>query len=198
MADRETLAVYAARAAEYAKRFGQTKPDLHLLAFLDALPEGGRVLDLGCGTGKSTAMMKAVGFEADGMDASPEMAAIAAEQNDVDVQVAAFDQLEAEELYDGVYANFSLLHAPKSEISGHLLRISRALKTGGHFHIGLKTGKGEARDKLGRFYAYYSDAEITRLLNDAGFDVLHRSFGAEAGLDGTVAPWIVLLTRKVR
>ena len=198
MTDKETLNVYAAKAQDYAKRFSSAKPDLHLAAFMLAVPNGGRVLDLGCGTGRSTAFMIEAGLKADALDASAEMAEIAGSEYGVQVRVAGFETLEAEGVYDGIYANFSLLHAPKAEMPEHLARISKALVPGGFFHIGLKTGTGEKRDAMGRFYAYYTDAEITGLLEDAGFVVIERSFGADAGLDGPVAPWIILLAGKVK
>ena len=98
--------------------------------------------------------------------------------------------------YDGIYANFSLLHAPKSEMPDHLARISKAMKPGGALHLGLKAGDGERRDRFGRFYAFYQDAEITGLLADVGLTVETRDFGEEAGLEGTVDPWIILTARK--
>lgn len=197
MTDKKTLSAYAAKAKEYAERFTSAKPDLHLAAFMLAVPNEGRVLDLGCGTGRSTAFMKQAGFKVDALDASPEMAEIARSENGVEVTVGGFDTLEAQGVYDGIYANFSLLHATKTEMPEHLARVSKALVPGGFFHIGLKTGTGEKRDALGRFYAYYTDAEITGLMEDAGFVVIERSFGADEGLDGTVAPWIILLAGKV-
>ena len=195
-ADRETLRVYGDRAADYADMVAQMAPDRHLQSFIDSVPKGGRVMDLGCGHGRSTALMIEAGLKAEGLDASPEFAEIARSAFGVDVKVAEFDSLSVEEAYDGVFANFSLLHAPKADMPGHLARIARALRPGGTFHLGLKTGEGERRDGLGRFYAYYTDAEISDLLEKAGFVVLNRSFGAEPGLDGVVAPWIVLLCRK--
>lgn len=196
MADRQTLAVYAARAADYAKRFGKEGGSQHLKAFLAGVVPGGRILDLGCGPAFAAAAMKRAGFEVEAWDASPEMARIAHEVNGVEVRVAAFEDLSDIARFDAVYANFSLLHAPKADMPGHLARIARALKPGGLFHIGLKTGTGEKRDTIGRFYAYYEDAELTRLVEAAGFRVLHRSTGEDTGLDGTVAPWIILLARK--
>ena len=198
MADQETLNVYAARAKEYADRFSSKTPSLHLAAFMLAVKDKGRVLDLGCGTGQATAFMRAEGLEVEAVDASPEMAAIASQKFDIDVRIAEFNDLDSEGAYGGVYANFSLLHAPKSEMPTHLARVSKALVSGGIFHIALKTGEGEHRDSLGRLYAYYTDAEITKLLADAGFIVIERSFGVDKGLDGSSAPWIILLTGKVR
>ena len=152
MADAETLSVYAIRAEDYAARFNDTGPGKHLSAFMADLPAQARVLDLGCGTGRSTAFMKEAGLRADALDASPEMAEIARTENGVDVTIGGFETLDAEGIYDGVYANFSLLHATKSEMPDHLARVSAALVPGGFFHIGLKTGTGERRDALGRFY----------------------------------------------
>ena len=52
-------------------------------------------------------------------------------------------------------------------------------------------------DALGRFYAYYQDAELTALLEEAGLSVETRNFGADEGLDGTLAPWMILTARKI-
>ena len=87
MADRETLNVYAARAKEYADRFSSKTPSLYLAAFMLAVKKKGRVLDLGCGTGQATAFMLAEGLEVDSTDASPEMASVAKEKFDIDVQI---------------------------------------------------------------------------------------------------------------
>jgi SAM-dependent methyltransferase len=195
-ADRETLRVYGTRAADYAAMSAQTSADRHLQAFIDAVPDGGDVLDFGCGHGRSTALMIDAGLKAEGLDASPELAAIARDRFGVKVTVAGFETLDAKGAYDGVFANFSLLHAPRADMPTHLSRIAKALRPDGAFHLGLKTGEGEIRDALGRFYAYYMEAEIAGLLEDAGFSVLSRDFGADAGLDGTIAPWIVILARK--
>ena len=195
MPDRETLSVYAARAGDYAAAFDRPGPDRHLEAFITALPSGARVLDLGCGPGRAAAAMRDAGLLVDASDASPEMAEVAKALYGLIVDVSDFTRLAARARYDGIYANFSLLHAPKAEMPGHLSRIARALKPGGLFHIGLKTGTGESRDGLGRFYAYYEPDEITALLEAAGFRIGSRHTGSEAGLDGTNAPFIILKAR---
>lgn len=196
MSDPETLAVYAAQAEAYASRFGKTVENPHVTAFLADIPEGGHVLDLGCGPGNAAAAMLTAGYRVEAWDASPEMAELARRTHGLEVRVASFSDLDAQGKYDGIYANFSLLHAPKSKMPDILNRIAQALKSGGILHVGLKTGKGEKRDALGRFYAYYEDAEITALLREVDLSVTARSFGEGTGLDGTVAPWIILRARK--
>lgn len=136
--------------------------------------------------------MRDAGHSVDALDASPEMAKLAKEKFGLDVTVASFDSLTAEADYDGIWASFSLLHVPKADLPTILTAIHRALKPGGQFHISVKLGTGEARDSIGRFYAYYSDAELTALLATAGFTVTERDFGNSPGLSGESAPWIAL------
>lgn len=194
MSDKETIDVYNARAAAYADTFARTKPDADLLAFMDAVTPNGHILDLGCGPGNSAAMMQAAGFTVEATDASPEMIRIAREQHKVDAQLATFDDIAGSDLYDGIWANFSLLHAPKACMPRHLSAIRKALKPGGIFHIGLKIGDNANRDKIGRLYSYYQEDELKHLLTSAGFTPRSTRLGAEPGLDGTVAPFIIVLS----
>jgi SAM-dependent methyltransferase len=193
--DDETLGVYAAQADVYAKNFSKAEPDPLLTDFIAAVAEGGAVLDLGCGPGDAARAMEDAGLRVDAVDASPEMARVAKEMYDIDVWVDGFDSIEEVDDYDGVWANFSLLHAPKAEMPGHLERLHRAMRSGGVFHLALKQGDGEKRDKLGRFYAFYQQDELSELLEAAGFTVGDWSFGEGAGLAGTVDPWMAVTSR---
>ena len=194
--DRETLDVYGRMAADYVAMADRERNDRPLDSFIKSLPARARVLDLGCGPGRAAARMAQAGLQVDAWDAAPEMAALARERFGLEVRVATFDALDADAVYDGIYANFSLLHAPRSEMPGHLDRIAKALTAHGLFHMGLKTGVGEKRDSLGRFYAYYEESELAGLLGTAGFEILSRATGTESGLDGVEAPWIVVRARK--
>lgn len=192
MSDRETLGIYDTRAADYADMVENADPSRHLTAFIEALPQGGRALDLGCGPGNAAAQMVKAGLRVDAWDASPQMVRLARDKYGLNAEVAGFHDVTATSHYDGIYANFSLLHAAKADMPGHLGRIAHALVPGGLFHIGMKTGEGEKRDTIGRFYAYYTDPELTGLLEDAGLTVQSRDTGREVGLDGVEAPWIIM------
>ncbi|MDD9717315.1 class I SAM-dependent methyltransferase [Dinoroseobacter sp. PD6] len=196
MSDPQTLAVYAREAERYRARFADKGADGHLQAFLDALPAGADVLDLGCGPGRAAALMQADGHRVVAMDATPEFVAQARALG-VDARLARFDDLDAAAAFDGIWANFSLLHAPRAEMPGHLAAIARALRPSGLFHLGLKLGTGEERDALGRFYTYYTDAELQQLLTDAGLTVSHTDFGTGEGLSGRTDPFIIVTSRRV-
>ncbi len=195
--DQKAIAVYNEKAADYAARFDtNAKPGAHLRRFIEALPSGGDVLDLGCGTGGASRHMMAAGLNVDAMDASAEMIRVAAKVNGVTARQGTFDDLDAVDAYDGVWANFSLLHAPREKLPLHLAAIVRALRAGGVFHIGMKTGAGTTRDHLERKYTFVSETELRDLLTDAGLEIVAQDVGHEVGLAGTDDWWIVVMAVK--
>jgi len=191
-ADSETLAVYAARLDDYARMVDDLTGDPRLAAFIAALPAGARVLDLGCGPGWAAARMAAAGLKVEATDAAPEMVEKAAGIPGVTARVATFDDIAGEDVYDGIWANFSLLHAPRADMPRHLAALHRALKPGGLLHLGMKTGTGEHRDSLGRFYAYYTEDELHDLLCQTGFVPFASETGSDRGLEGIPQDWITI------
>jgi SAM-dependent methyltransferase len=195
-ADPETLAAYAAHAADYADRFRQDQPDPSLAAFIAALPLTAHVLDLGCGPANASAFLRAAGHHPDPVDASPEMVALANARHAIGARLATFDDIDAVARYDGVWANFSLLHAPRKDLPRHLAALARALRPGGLLHLGMKTGDGEIRDRLGRHYTFVSVAELSALVEAAGFTLLSTETGEEVGLAGSLDPFVILTARR--
>lgn len=195
MSDPETLAVYEARAQEYAARFDRGAADSDLRAFLAAVAPGGRVLDLGCGPGRSAALMAEASLVVEAWDAAPGMVRLARDRG-VEARLARFDDLDAEALYDGVWANFSLLHAPREAFRGHLRAVARALRPGGVLHLGMKTGQGEGRDALGRHYVFWEVEALRSALEEAGLRPLRCREGEAAGLAGTREPFAIWLAER--
>lgn len=191
--DRETLAAYAARIDDYRNMASESAQRNEFRdAFIAALPTDARVLDLGCGPGHDAAAMADAGLDVIAMDASPEMIAVASAIAGLTTRLASFADLSDVAAFDGVWASFSLLHAPRAEFPAHLGNIFRALKPGGLFMIGMKTGIGEARDALGRYYTYYEVKELTDLLQAAGFNVTTSKEGRAKGLAGPSEPFVVM------
>ncbi len=192
MSDAKTLGVYAAKAQEYADFNQSITGDPQLQAFIRVVQPGGTVLDLGCGPGIAAQQMARAGLVVTAIDPVPEMVALAAQKDGVTAKQASFDDLTGTGIYDGVWANFSLLHAPRGDMPRHLKNIATALRPNGVFHIGVKTGTGEHRDTLGRLYTYFTQDELTGLLADAGLTVKEHAKGRDKGLDGTLADWVCL------
>ncbi len=190
--DPETVNVYGAQADEYAAQNRDDSTDPNLAAFVAGIAPGGRVLDLGCGPGIAAARMADAGLLVDATDATPEMVRLSAAHPVVTAWVASFDEITGSDIYDGIWANFSLLHAPRTALPAHLGAIRRALRPGGLFHIAMKTGTGARRDALGRLYTYYGIEELQDLLRAADLTPFEHATGASVGLDGTLADWVVI------
>lgn len=194
-ADARTIAVYDAQAAAYADRFQTAEPEPALQSFIEALPQGARVLDLGCGPGNASAFMRATGLDPDPVDASPAMVALANDRHGIGARLATFDEIAGEAAYHGVWANFSLLHAPRADLPRHFAALHWALIPGGLLHVGMKTGTGEARDRIDRFYTFVGRTELAGLLEAASFTVIAVEEGEERGLAGTLDPFVLMRAR---
>ena len=164
--DAPTLQFYRENAQAYAE--WAKAPSTRLTGFLALLPPGGAILELGCGAGNHAAKMLAVGFALRATDGSPEMAEIASRRLGHPVEAMLFDELDADQAYDGVWASACLLHVPRDDLAGILAQIHRALKPDGVFYASFKVGQGDGRDALGRYYNYPSSRWLSSVYDEAG------------------------------
>ena len=143
------------------------------------LPEGARVLELGCGAGDPCTRLLAARFDVTGVDLSAEQLARARRN----VPSARFVQADLTTLelepasWDAVAAFYVLNHVPRDLLPGLLARIAVSLVPGGLFLASLGTGD-EAEwtgDWLGTtmFFSSWDAPTNRRLLGDAGFELLH-------------------------
>jgi len=193
--DDATLQFYRSNARSYAD--WAKAPSTRLRGFLALLPPGGAILELGCGAGNHSAVMLAEGFSVRATDGSPEMAEIAAQRLGHPVEAMRFDELEAHEAYDGVWASACLLHVPRDELAGILARIHRALKPSGVFYASYKMGESDGRDSLGRYYSYVSPDWLKATYASAGpWITLSSETSVIQSFDETQANMLNLVVRK--
>lgn len=194
--DDATLLFYAEQAQTYAAT-ARDGPSRLLEGFLKRLHPGARILELGCGDGRDSEAMLALGFRVDPTDGVEAMARQAEARLGRPVRVMRFDQLDDLDAYDGVWANASLLHAPGPALPDILSRIFRALKPGG-LHVGTyKAGDTDGRDGLGRYFNYPS-AEALEAAYRASADWEAISIQRYAGGDylGGQRPWLAVTARR--
>lgn len=193
--DPETYAFYQARAPRWVFHSGDHHSH-QLDAFLDRLPPGSNVLELGCGGGRDAARIRTRGFTVDATDAVPAIVARANQAFALGARVMAFHELEAEAAYAGVWAHASLLHAPRDALPGVLARIRRALVPGGWFFSSYKLGDAQGRDLLGRLHNFPPADWLIARYEQAGFAIALQETYAGKASDGTMRDWIDLIVRK--
>ena len=194
--DDDTLQFYRRNAEAYAQR-EITSRHARLTKFLALLPQDAAILELGCGAGGDSAEMLARGFDVTPTDGSPELAAIAARRLGRPVGTLLFHDLEAVEVYDGVWANACLLHVPRDQLANVLARIRRALKPGGAFYASYKSGDGDGRDALDRYYNYPTADWLRGVYAQAGaWTDLSIETGEVRGFDDAMAEMLFVLARK--
>jgi SAM-dependent methyltransferase len=193
--DEKTLQFYRSNAQSYAD--WAKAPSTRLTGFLALLPPGASILELGCGAGHHSAVMLEAGFVVHATDGSPEMAGIAACRLGHPVEAMLFDELDAQDAYDGVWASACLLHVPRDELAAILGRIHHALKRSGVFYASFKIGEGDGRDNLGRYYNYPSPEWLQATYAAAGaWDWLTSDTSVIKSFDETPADMLHLVVRK--
>ncbi len=191
MSDERTIKAYTDRIAEYLRIPLPAEQLEARQAFVDAVGDGGYVLDLGSGPGSDSTFLMRQGLKVRALDATPAFVEHA-RSNGVDAHLGTFDDVSEVAEYDGVYASFCLLHAPRADFPRHLSAIHRALKPGGKLFLGMKLGTGEHRDDLDRYYTYYSEAQIENALSTAGFTIDRTVKGVGKGLAGSYDGFILV------
>nr|WP_247711819.1 class I SAM-dependent methyltransferase [Qipengyuania qiaonensis] len=175
--------------------FGQA-PSRHLDGFLDRLTPGCRILELGCGGGRDAARMIERGFALDPTDGTPAMVHKANERFGVGARVMRFDELEADQTYDAVWANACLLHLARDDLPGILAAICRALVPGGWHFANYKLGDGEGRDLLGRLHNFPAAPWLKATYRAVGFEIAAVEIYPGLGADGTQRDWAALTVQR--
>ena len=125
------------------------------------------------------------------------MAEVAARRLGRPVKTLLFHDLDAVEAYGGVWANACLLHVPRDQLANVLARIRRALKPGGAFYASYKSGDGDGRDALDRYYNYPTADWLRGVYAQAGaWTDLSIETGEVRGFDDAMAEMLFVLARK--
>lgn len=132
-------------AKNYTKRYGDSPFLLEQIKkFSSKIPSRGRILDLGCGSGRAAIHFIRKRFNVIGIDFSKEMLRLSKKR----LPKADFRHMDMRDLnfsdkfFDGIWSSFSLLHIPKREIKRVLDECYRTLKKDGILYISVSLGRG--------------------------------------------------------
>lgn len=159
-----------------------------LLRHIDAKPPFA-ILDFGCGPGRDLAAFVARGHAPVGLEGSRELAAMARAHAGCEVWEQNFLALDLPvSRFDGIFANATLQHIPRSELPRVLAELRAALKPDGVLFASIPRGNNEEGWHRER-YSVYHDVEAWRaFLAGAGFIELEQYY-RPPGLPREQQPW---------
>ena len=184
-----------------AEDFFQRSVDAGMLPILSRftalLPDGGRVLDAGCGAGRDAKALAQMGFAVTATEAAPKLAALASAHSGLDVRVMTFDQMDWREAFEGIWACASLLHVPRAELPATLRRLREGLVPGGVWFMSFKYGAQE-RWANGRHFTDLDEGGAADLLAAVGgLELIEMEVTGDVRPDRSQEPWLSLLCRRV-
>ncbi|WP_308162985.1 class I SAM-dependent methyltransferase [Nocardia alni] len=182
---RATREAYDRMAELYTRRFANAlaaEPfDRAMLGVFTELVQadgGGPVADIGCGPGRITTHLDALGLDVFGIDLSPEMIRLArAARPDLRYEVGTMEALPlGEGALSGLVAWYSIIHLPPERVPGMLAEFARVLCVGGRLLMAFQTTDVgldlQPHDhKVTRSYRW-SVSRVEELLRPCGFEVM--------------------------
>lgn len=155
--------------------------------FIQKLPYGARVLDVGCGSGVKSKYLIDHGLKVIGIDISKNLLKIAeSEVSQGEFKIFSMEDLDSmAELFDGVFAQASLLHIPKKDAGEMVKKMTRKLLSGGLLYLAVKESREGKPDEeikkesdygyeYERFFSYFTMPELEQYLKNADLKVVSK------------------------
>lgn len=151
-----TQSFYNVNAKDYSSEtIDNNLSDLHE-KFLKHIPSEGKILDLGCGSGRDSKVFIDAGFNVTAIDSSAKLVELASAYTGLTVLNKSYFEIDFNNEFDGVWACASLLHCHKSEIERVLSKIFHAIKSAGVFYGSFKEDTNQATAADERYFEYHS------------------------------------------
>jgi SAM-dependent methyltransferase len=175
--DQSTLKYYSDNAAQVADRYESVVSDLSA-HFAESFSAGGKILDIGCGSGRDLAFLYKLGYDCYGVDATPEFVAFAQKTHPELVGRIALGQLPDLNTpfngdFDGTLCSAVLMHIDIEQLPATATAIKSCLKQGGRLLYSVPSKRLDLvdsyRDANGRLFIPDQAVRLNSLFSSIGF-----------------------------
>jgi SAM-dependent methyltransferase len=191
---------YSAHAASFCARTFAIDMEATRQRFLRHVRAGGRILDVGCGSGRDSLRFHELGYEVDARDRSPAIAEEARRRTGLVVRVEDVLEMADDAAFDGIWASAMLIHLEDAEFHEAVRRLARALRPGGALAISLKYS--ESNDPThapddDRTFRFWTPEEASRSIHAIGMLRLIEDWTDEGGPPRHTR-WIHVISRRAQ
>ena len=154
------------------------------------------ILDLGCGPGRDLATFRTLGHEPVGLDGAPRFVEMARDHSGCEVWQQDFLALDLPPArFDGVFANASLFHVPRSALPRVLGELHATLRPRGVLFASNPRGDN-AEGWQGERYGVWHDVDAWKdVVTATGFELLEHYY-RPPGLPRAQQPWLATVWRR--
>lgn len=141
--------------------------DMHIPQnrFHRLLAEHASILDFGCGSGRDTKFFLQKGYDVTATDGSAELCKLVSAFSGIDVKEMLFQDLDAINVYDGIWACSSILHLPKKDLSSVFWKMCSALKDNGIIYTSFKYGDFKGK-RNGRYFTDFREDTFQEFIKE--------------------------------
>lgn len=190
----DSIDYYERYAGSYFENTVDSNMEKLLDKFLALLPENAEVLDLGCGSGRDSVYMEDNGCYVTLLDGSAQMCKLAEIHTDKEVLNMTFEEMEFDNVFNGIWACASLLHVEEKEIDYIMAKVINALKPDGVLYMSFHYGESQEIRNHRFFHDYTEDTAYAMVKRQDKVDVL--DIWVTEDVRGGGRQWLNVLVKK--
>ena len=186
---------------KYTKSFIQTTRSVDFTniqnKFLSYLPSGAFILDFGCGSGRDTKYFLKRNYNVTAIDGSEEICKEASKYTGIKVKQMLFEELNDQNIYDGIWACASILHLSKSDLFLVFHNMNKALKENGIIYTSFTYGEFEG-ERSGRYFTDFTEETFGKFMKQIdGLSIKEVWITADVRPDRGDEKWLNMILRKI-
>lgn len=195
-ADDRTIKYYNHNGEKYAAKTLNLQLSGQWTEFSTYIKPKGKILDIGCGSGRDMIKFQQLGFMTEGIEPSHAMAKIARQNSGSIVHEIPVEKMAFQNKFDGVWACASLLHVHEKNILPVIEIILNSLKINGYFYFSLKHGCGQTRHDDDRLFVYYNEHTIRKITDQLNYIKVVRIWTTEDSAKRPDDLWLNCIVKK--
>ncbi len=191
-----TIEYYESNAADFIKSTIDMDVSELYWQFEELITPGGRILDLGCGSGRDSKYFSGKGYDVVALDPSPRMCAQTKALVNIPVYELKAEEMQFSNEFDGVWACASLLHVPRDMQENVLHRIADALKDEGILYASWKYGTQDREVEGRRFFDMNESLLCEMMSRLSEFHMIKKWTTKDIRSDLQTQIWLNVLLKK--